>query len=96
MIKKHIMLETLFYNEGQHCRRIPPNLNRYRPHLVIKGHKEYLGIQFIEGEDVILGKKAIGIAECLYEEKNYDELKIGIEFFVMEGRNKVGEGKIIG
>ncbi|MDR0440736.1 MAG: hypothetical protein LBI59_07100, partial [Candidatus Accumulibacter sp.] len=62
---------------------------------VVKGNNEYLGIQFIEGENVIFGKKILGTAECVYDGINYDKLKSGIEFFIMEGENKVGEGKVI-
>jgi hypothetical protein len=53
--KNQIMLEIIFYDKGQHCRKIPPDLNnkQYRPHLVAKGNNEYLAIQFIEGENVI-------------------------------------------
>jgi len=38
----------------------------YRPHLVIKGQNEYLGIQFIDGEEMVLGKIGYGTAECVY------------------------------
>jgi hypothetical protein len=75
----------------------PPELDtkKYCPHLVVEGNNKYLGIRFIEGENVVFGKKILGIVECIYEDINYDELKSGIEFFIMEGKNKVGEGKVI-
>ena len=40
-------------------RRTLPNLNNgmYYPHFVIKGTEEYLGIKFIDGEDVIFDKQ---------------------------------------
>lgn len=36
----------------------PPNLNngKYAPHIVIKGTEEYLEINFIDGEEVVLDK----------------------------------------
>jgi hypothetical protein len=63
--------------------------------LVVKGQSDYLGIRFLDGEDVILGKKVIGTAECCYETIDYNILEPNVLFFVMEGDNKVGEGKII-
>jgi hypothetical protein len=90
-------MEIIFYTKGQHYRKNPPNLNngKYRPHLVIQGRNEYLGIEFIDGEDVILGKSILAVAECLYEGVNYEPLEPDVSFFIMEGANKAGEGKII-
>ena len=36
----------------------PPNLNngKYCPHLVIKGSEQLLGVNFIDGEDVIFNR----------------------------------------
>ena len=36
-------------------RKTPPNLSngKYYPHLVIKGDTEYLGVCFIDGEEVV-------------------------------------------
>lgn len=69
-------------------RRTPPNLNNgmYYPHFVIKGTEEYLGINFIDGEDVIFDKPPV------YETVDYSALQAGTEFFIMEGGNIVGEG----
>jgi hypothetical protein len=54
-----------------------------------------LGVQFLDGEDVILGENILATAECLYEGVNYEPLKPDASFFIMEGASKVGEGKII-
>jgi hypothetical protein len=91
------MLEIIFYDKGRHCRETPPELNngKYCPHLVGKGSKEYLGVKFIDGEKVVLGKMVKGIAECLYENVNYEGLDLNVVFFIMEGENRVGEGKVI-
>jgi hypothetical protein len=96
MAKKHIMMEIIFYYK-EWCRKTPPELNngKYCPHLLVKGHKKYLGVKFIDGEEVVLGKTIKGIAECLYENVNYKELEPNATFFIMEGGNKVGEGKVI-
>ncbi|WP_462132901.1 hypothetical protein [Veillonella tobetsuensis] len=74
-------------------RRTPPNLNNgmYYPHFVIKGTEEYLGINFIDGEDVIFDKQIGANALLLYETVDYSALQAGIEFLIMEGGNIVKE-----
>jgi hypothetical protein len=90
-------MEIIFYTKSQYCRTTTPNLNneRYRPHLVVKGQNEYLGVEFIEGENVVLGESILAVAECIYEGVNYESLQPNVSFVIMEGANKVGEGKII-
>ena len=75
-------------------RRTPPNLNngKYCPHLVIKDSDQLLGVNFIDGEDVIFNKKIRSNALPLHETIDYSALQAGTEFFVMEGGNIVGEG----
>ena len=75
-------------------RRIPPNLNngKYCPHLVIKGSKRLLGVNFIDGEDVILDKPIGANALPVNEAVDYSILQAGTEFLIMEGGNVVGEG----
>ena len=77
-------------------RRTPPNLTsgKYYPHLVIKGDTEYLGVCFIDGEEVVFDKEIIASALPLYEGVDYSGLTEGTEFMIMEGGNKVGEGVI--
>ena len=75
-------------------RRTPPNLNngKYCPHLVIKDSEQLLGVNFIDGEDVIFDKQIRANALSLYETADYSALQEGTEFLVMEGGNIVGEG----
>lgn len=75
-------------------RRKPPNLNngKYCPRLVIKGSEQLLGVNFIDGEDVIFDKQIGANALPLYETVDYSALKAGTEFLIMEGSNIVGEG----
>ena len=77
-------------------RRTPPNLNngKYCPHLVIKGSEQLLGVNFIDGEDVIFDK-LIG-ANALPENEAVDDsfLQEGTEFLIMEGSTIVGEGLV--
>ena len=75
-------------------RRTPPNLNngKYCPHLVIKGTEEYLGINFIDGEEVFFDKPIRANAMPVNEDIDYSALQVGTEFLIMEGENIVGEG----
>ena len=75
-------------------RRTPPNLNngKYCPHLVIKGSEQLLGVNFIDGKDVIFDKQIVANALPLYENVDYSDLQAGTEFLIMEGGNIVGEG----
>ena len=75
-------------------RSIPPNLNngQYCPHLVIKGSEQLLGVNFVDGEDVIFDKPIRANALPVNEDIDYSALQAGTEFFIMEGRNIVGEG----
>ena len=79
-------------------RRTPPNLNngKYCPHLVIKGSNQLLGVNFIDGEDVIFDKQIGANALPLYENVDYSDLRAGTEFLIMEGDNVVGEGLVKG
>ena len=75
-------------------RRTPPNLNngKYCPHLVIKGSDQLLGVNFIDGEDVIFDKPIRANALAVNEDIDYSALQAGTEFFIMEGGNIDGEG----
>ena len=71
-----------------------PNLNngKYCPYLVIKGAEQLLGVNFIDGEDVIFDKPIQANALPVYETVDYSALQAGSEFLIMEGGNVVGEG----
>ena len=77
-------------------RRTLPNLNNgiYYPHFVIKGTEEYLGINFIDGEEVIFDQQIGANVLPVYETVDYSALQAGTEFFIMEGGNIVGEGSV--
>lgn len=80
-----------FYNKK---RRTPPNLNngKYCPHLVIKGANQLLGVNFIDGEDVIFDKSIRANALPVNEDIDYSALQVGTEFLIMDSGNVVGEG----
>ena len=75
-------------------RRTPPNLNngKYCPHLVIKDSEQLLGVNFIDGEDVIFNRPIRANALPLYETVDYSTLQACTEFLIMEGSTIVGEG----
>ena len=75
-------------------RRTPPNLNngKYCPHLVIKGAERLLGVNFIDGEEVIFDKPIRANALPVNEDIDYSALQVGTEFLIMEGSAVVGEG----
>ena len=51
-----------------------------------------LGVNFIDGEDVIFDKQIRANALPLYETADYSALQAGTEFLIIEGGNIVGEG----
>ena len=75
-------------------RRTPPNLNngKYCPHLVIKDSDQLLGVNFIDGEEVIFDKPIRANALPVNEAVDYSILQEGTEFLIMESGNIVGEG----
>ena len=75
-------------------RRTPPNLNngKYCPHLVIKGSNQMLGVNFIDGEDVIFDRPIRTNALPVNEDIDYSSLQVSTEFFILEGSAIVGEG----
>lgn len=75
-------------------RGTPPNLNngKYCPRLVIKGSNQMLGVNFIDGEDVIFERPIRTNALPVNEDIDYSALQVGTEFFIIEGSTIVGEG----
>lgn len=68
----------------------------YRPHFVVKNDSEYLGVQFIDGEEFVFEKEILGIVQPIYiDTVDYSKLIPGVEFFIVEGKNLVGEGVVI-
>ena len=73
-----------------------PNLNngKYCPHLVIKGSDQLLGVNFIDGEDVIFDKPIRANALPVDEDIDYSALQVGSKFLIVEGSAIVGEGLV--
>ena len=74
----------------------PPNLNngKYCPHLVIKGSEQQLGVNFIDGEDVIFDKPIHANVLPVDEDIDYSALQVDTEFLILEGSIIVGEGTV--
>ena len=72
------------------------NLNngKYYPHIVIKGTKEPLEINYIDGEDVIFNEPIRANALPVNEDIDYSDLQVGTEFFIIEGSTIIGEGLV--
>ena len=68
------------------------NNGKYCPHLVIKGSEQLLGVNFIDGEDIIFDKQIRANALPVNEAVDYSILQEGTEFLIMEGSTIVGEG----
>jgi len=70
----------------------------YRPHFRV-GDGEYLGIEFIEGQDEPI-PPGIGVnakVRFVYSPQvNYDALRVGEQFVVLEGSRIVGVGVVTG
>lgn len=77
-------------------RRTLPNLNngKYCPYLVVKGSEQLLGVNFIDGEDVIFDKSIRANALPVDEDIDYSALQVGSEFLILEGSTIVGEGLV--
>ena len=74
----------------------PPNLNngKYSPYIVVKGTKEPLEVNFIDGEVVIFNEPIRANALPVNESLDYSGLQVGTEFLIMEGSTIVGEGLV--
>ena len=93
VIWNEIVVVVVFFS-GQ--RKTLPCLsgNLYRPHLVVKGDDEYLGIWFAGGMVCCFDEPARAVVRPLYEGVHYNKLRPGTQFYVMEGNKKVGEGSV--
>ena len=86
-----ICCTVIFFTEK---RSTPPNLNngKYCSYLVIKGSEQLLGVNFIDGEDVIFDQPIRANALPVNEDIDYSVLQVGTEFLILEGSAIVGEG----
>lgn len=69
--------------------------NSYRPHLLVEGNEEYLGIEFYRSQLKSFDKYGTASIRLLYDGVDYSSLTPGTKFKIMEGANIVGEGEVI-
>ena len=72
-----------------------PSGTAYRPHFVIKGTTEYLGIEFLNLDEMPLGEEILSDIKFLYNNVDYSALAAGTTFEIKEGAHIVGEGVVI-
>jgi hypothetical protein len=70
---------------------------RYRPHLVLEGETEYLGVQFESGPPVIaLGSGSRLVMWLMYHPHvDYHAVQPGVRFEVREGPRIVADGTVL-
>ena len=90
---ERMMVEICFFANGY--RKEAPFGISYRPHFVVKGTTEYLGIQFVLLEKAPFDENVISEVEFLYEGVDYSGLNPGVCFEIREGAHTVGEGVVI-
>lgn len=78
----------------KHKRKSLPDImsGNYRAHILIKGDTQYLGFYYEQGEIKNFDEETNCWLIPIYDSVDYSNLKEGASFFIMEGRNKVGEG----
>ena len=95
MLFRTLPVEVWFFDS---VRKTPPCGNTYRPHFVVKGTNDYLGIQFEYLEDVPFREHIAVRVQLTYESTgvDYSKLKPNVTFEIKEGGTIVGEGIVIG
>lgn len=91
-----LYVEVIFWS-GK--RKTPPSLlsGKYRPHFVVMGTFEYLGVCFLDGTECTFDEPALGNAQPLYPDTvDYGPLEDHAEFLIYEGANAVGKGRLLG
>ena len=85
-----MILVSVTFFQGK--RKLPPCLNNgsYRPHLIVDGDNEYLGVSFINGAECHFDETVSAILLPIYEGVDYSKLQVHKKFFVMEGSNILG------
>lgn len=73
-----------------------PSLNyTYRPHFVVEGDSELLGVEFVGSDLTEFNCYGNASVKLLYDGVNYFKLKQGVKFKIVEGSRIVGDGYVI-
>ena len=73
----------------------PPLNCGYRPHFVINGDTELLGVEFLKSDLTEFNQFGGAIVKLLYDTVDYSKLTKGTEFTIVEGSLIVGEGSVL-
>ena len=92
-MRKSVKVRVRFFADSY--RKNPPFGESYRPHFVIKGASEYLGVQFANIHETPFGEEIISDVELLYDGVDYEKLAVGVAFEIREGAYVVGEGVVV-
>ncbi len=86
-----------FYRPEEGGRSVLPDLGSklYRPHFVITGQTDYLGVVFVEGKSTQEQRSFVASVASVYETVDYSSLVPGVHFLIMEGAKAVGEGLVM-
>lgn len=90
-----MIVKVRFFANG--FRKTPPFGTMYRPHFVVKGTSEYLGIQFEELEKTAFEEEIVANVKPLYISTgvDYSALVPKASFEIREGSHIVGEGTVM-
>jgi hypothetical protein len=95
-MRDRIAVAVKFYGRGRRRRETAVVLfDDYRPHFVLKGDTDYLGVAFASGDDFEWDRELAAEVLLLYADVDYGRLVPNAEFFIMEGANAVGEGRVV-
>jgi translation elongation factor EF-Tu-like GTPase len=68
----------------------------YRPHAVVEGTDEYLGVRFLEGANNQFGVPEEWRLELMYHPRvDYSKLTVGAAFSIREGRKIAATGRVL-
>ena len=89
-----------FYPPEDGGRRVPPqppfSIDRsYRPHIVVDGDSDYLGVRFVGGSETKPGEPGRFSFVEQFPDVDYSSLAAGVKFTIREGSNIVGNGVIL-
>ena len=71
-----------------------PSLN-YRPHFVVNGDSEFLGVEFLELDLKEYDIFSEAVVKLLYDNVGYHKLNKCVRFNIVEGNTLVGEGEVL-
>ena len=86
-----------FMTAEQSGRKRSLQLQGYRPHFRVSPDSEMLGVEFMDGPDIVQpGKKISATVKLLFTpEVSYEALEVGTAFEILEGPYTVGHGTVI-